>query len=66
VLQAVLISLSQAFEPVGRYNTVNIPFLQTNITVEIRPSGGYPPLGLISTVMLVWRKGNINRTVTVL
>jgi len=47
VLQAVLISLSQAFEPVGGYTTVNIPFLQTNITVEIRPSGGYPPLGLI-------------------
>jgi len=26
----------------------------------------YPPLGLIWTVMLVWRKGNINRTVSVL
>ena len=25
-----------------------------------------PPLGLISAVMLVWRKGNINRTVSVL
>ena len=25
-----------------------------------------PPLGLIWTVMLVWRKGNINRTVSVL
>jgi len=28
--------------------------------------GPYPPLGLIWTVMLVWRKGNINRTVSVL
>ena len=26
----------------------------------------YPPLGLIWTVMLVWRKGNINWTVSVL
>jgi len=26
----------------------------------------YPPLGLIWTVMLVWRKGNINSTVSVL
>jgi len=26
----------------------------------------YPPLGLIWTVMLVWRKGNSNRTVSVL
>jgi len=26
----------------------------------------HPPLGLIWTVMLVWRKGNINRTVSML
>jgi len=30
------------------------------------PIPPYPPLGLIWTVMLVWRKGNINRTVSVL
>ena len=37
-----------------------------NKIVWIWPIPPYPPLGLIWTVMLVWRKGNINRTVSVL
>jgi len=46
-----------------------LPVYLQQLTIQLcvlLPNLRYPPLGLIWTVMLVWRKGNINRTVSVL
>ena len=50
----------------GKPSAVGQPTRPTQPFILIGSIPPYPPLGLIWAVMLVWRKGNINRTVSVL